>query len=155
LLDWVENGGILIGYNIKNLRACEIDESYQNILFNDDSMPKKIGKGVSFFISIKVDLVEGIKKIIPVIQPLIIPLMEDIEHYQRSLFDPMTEFLRSQGYYVTYGVLNEIYAAWVDEHIMLLNAQDSDTEVEITLPNGEKKKVKQEYNSIKEVYLDK
>jgi len=55
---------------------------------------------------------------------------------------------------VTDGVLNEVYEAWVDDHIMLLNAQDSDTEIEITLPDGEKKRIKLEYNSIKEVYLD-
>jgi len=97
LLDWVENGGILIGYNIQNLRACETDESYQNTLFNEDSTPKKIGRGISFFIPIKVNLFEGIKQIIPGTQPLEIPLKEDIEYYQKNLFDPITEFLNHRA----------------------------------------------------------
>ncbi|MBC7960851.1 MAG: hypothetical protein H7X94_13410, partial [Vallitaleaceae bacterium] len=151
LLKWVSEGGILIGYNIEKIRSAEADENYQSVLFNTQGGNKEIGKGISFYNPIKINLKEGQKEAITGAQPTFIPLMESNEYYQKNLLDPLTEFLASQGHFVTNGILNGVFEAKVDHRILLLNTEDSEVQTQITLPDGGKQSVTIGYNRIVEI----
>jgi formylglycine-generating enzyme len=147
---WVEKGGILIGYNIGQLQSVE-GEDYGNLLYNTAGGMKAVGAGVSLYIPVRIKLEKYDPDMIPGTKPAVITLVESLEYYQKNIFDLATEFLKTQGYHVTDGKLDEIYAALLENRVVLLNAAKEQVERDIVLPGGVEKKVVMKYNSILEV----
>lgn len=44
---WLKNGGVLIGFNTKDVRSLENNKSYLSEFFNPQGGEKKVGNGIS------------------------------------------------------------------------------------------------------------
>lgn len=148
LKHWVEQGGILVGYNFNDICSAENDESYGKILFNMDGGTKIMSKGVSFYISTRVLLKEYNPDIIPGTKPSEVVWEESEAYYQANVFDLVTQFLAQQGYHLIDGILDGIYIAELQDEILLLNTKDIRVEREITLIDGSRINLHIEKNSI-------
>ena len=154
--DWVNKGGLLIGYNFADVRSIEDDECYYGrVLFDMRGGEKRVGKGTTLYIPVRVTLKENTPgeylDILVLARQLGIPFADSHAYYQEHLFKPMTEFLHRQGYAVLDGVLDDVFVARVEDKILLLNTRDADMQKEITLPDGSKKAIALAANGIVEV----
>ena len=135
LANWVQRGGILLAYNLSNLRAVEDDTNYTAILLNPMGGEQRMGEGASFY-------VPG--------QWLPDSSTHDV---QTHLFDALTDFLARRHYHVPDGVIDGIYAAQMADGLLVLNTHLSARDKQITLPNGDKQTLALEPNSITRVSL--
>ncbi|MEW5815391.1 MAG: family 14 glycosylhydrolase [Spirochaetota bacterium] len=131
LTEWVMQGGVLIGYNLSDLRCAEYDESYGDKLFNLSGGEKVVGKGFSLYIPGE--------------------LKKDAGFCQKNIFDPITAFLAKHGYHVADGVIDGVYAAELHDRVFLLNTGDSEVEKAVVMSDGSKKTLTMKPNSMGEI----
>lgn len=135
---WLEEGGVLIGYNIDKIKILESEEQHTDRLFDYTGSIKKYGKGYSLYIPIEVLPNRNNQLSIIGTKPDVIELCESREYYQKNIFDCITSFLTSFGIYIVNGTFNNVYSTIVDDKVILMNTDSSEVETEVTLPMGER-----------------
>jgi hypothetical protein len=151
LLAWVEKGGKLIAYNIRDLRSAEEDQSHMEILFDTNSRVKSLGKGKSLWIPVEVALRKYDSGVISGTKPTKAVFEESTVFYQTRIFNVITDFLTNEEFPVTDGILDNVYTALLENRVVLLNTGNDKVQKEIILPNGSKINTLLDYNSIREI----
>ncbi|MBL7005699.1 MAG: SUMF1/EgtB/PvdO family nonheme iron enzyme [Spirochaetia bacterium] len=121
ILQWVEHGGVLIGYNISNLYSAEDDESFMDKLFNSEGGIKRIGKGKSLYLPIHINIIPPEKEWIVGTHSIKIGLVETITHYQKLVFDPITKFLEDNNIVISDGILDQVFMTEMDKGSIWFN----------------------------------
>ncbi len=150
LWNWLQKGGLLIGYQVQELRALEDNRNYWDKFFNRKGGEKKIGAGKSLYLPVVINS-DHLLDVISRSELPDKPLVKDMEYYQQNLCDPMTKFLQQNEYHVMDGVLDFIYAAQMEDHKLLLNVTDGKVTRKITDRNGKEITITLEPNTIAEV----
>jgi len=115
---WVEQGGILIGYNVNGIRTVEGDEDYMSSLFNPQGGERSVGTGASLFI------------------PIAVSAETPSSIRQAALFDKIGAFLKKHHYHVSDGAIDGIYTAQLSDRLLVLNTHLEARTKSITLPDG-------------------
>jgi hypothetical protein len=152
LKQWVEQGGLLVAYNMPSLRAVEDNTDYLSALFNPQGGERSVGQGASLYIS--QDPIAGVPKAERrprSADPVAGMLAEQpalVNAYQTRLFDLVTAFLTAHGLTVADGVLDGIYTAQLSDRLLVLNTHLQPQQKEVVLPSGKRVTLSLEANSI-------
>lgn len=123
LTDWVKNGGLLVAYNLTDLRCAETDETLLDQLFNTAGGNKTVGKGATFYL--------------PGERPL--PWTPDAHSHgimQQAVFTPLTNWLALHGVTIADGGIDGVYTARLRDRYLFLNTTGEPVTKTVTLPNG-------------------
>ncbi len=118
LMEWVKKGGKLVGYNISSLYEVETGKNMMEVFFHPGGGRKKIGQGGSFYVagarpaSYRAD--DGLRAAM-----------------QKDVFDPVTDWLSSEGVIMADGILDRIYVAKTSLGWMVFNQNPHSAEKNI------------------------
>lgn len=130
LLQWVEKGGLLAAWNIKDIHCLETGENWGERLFAMEGGIRPVGGGKSLFLPVRVALKEYDRNVIPGSKPLKYEWERSIGYYQDVVFTPVAEFLERNGIFFPDGHLDSVYTACVSNNLLMFN--DGNTTVSRT-----------------------
>ncbi len=150
ILAWVENGGILIAGNTDSLCSIEDGQNYFPRLFDTSGGEKRIGKGATLYITVKL---AEVKKIAPVseLKPGEKAQEGSCEQYQALFFDPATTFLNSRGITLPDGRIDRVFTAIVGSKMLILNHTREKITRDISVSGNHIRHVSLDANSITEI----
>ena len=130
---FVENGGLLIGTDLRQLRDLDHDRDYLDLLFG--SRGKALGRGHTLLLNQR--LTGEIEATSTASSFRMRPLTpEQIAGMQRQVCDPITAFLAEHGVFVSDGVLDKLYTARRGDELLVMNYSGADIERDFTAPDG-------------------
>ena len=147
LLAWVRRGGLLVGYNVADLRAAETDESHLAELFNPAGGELRVGQGASLRVAVSLRQAQLERTGAHQAGNYQASVLQASE-YQASVFDVITDFLARQGVNVSDGVIDGIYTAQLDDKLLVLNTHLEPRQRSIAIPGGRSASIALEPNSI-------
>jgi formylglycine-generating enzyme required for sulfatase activity len=124
LQSWVERGGILAAWNIGGLRIAENNNDALGTLFASKGGTRRFGKGETLYIPVRVRIEPQLKESIIGTQAMEIRLLDSLEHLQKVVFDPLTDFLASHSIRIPDGQLDGAFAARFEDSVLWLNTGD-------------------------------
>lgn len=135
ILDFTENGGLLVGIDIKTLRDLDEDKDYLEILFGNNR--KTVKKGHTLLLG------GSLGSVITESQTASQFLRrrgdkDAIEKMQKNICDPITTFLCEHGVYITDGILDDVFTAERYGKLLIMNYSGTDITRSFTRTNGEK-----------------
>jgi hypothetical protein len=134
---FVENGGLLIGLNLNELRDLDNGEDYLDLLFGADG-GKTLGKG-------KTTLIRGqmgakVEETTTSSNFVLKNTREGMQAMQREVCDVATAFLAENGVYVSDGVMDGLYTARRNhdgaDTVFVMNYSGRDITRTFTRPDG-------------------
>ncbi|MHC1695699.1 MAG: SUMF1/EgtB/PvdO family nonheme iron enzyme [Eubacteriales bacterium] len=133
ILSFVQNGGTVIGIDLKELRDLDGDKDYLDILFGSNRQTGKghtllIGGALSSGIAASSTSSQFVRKASD---------KSATETMQREICDPMTSFLEDNGIYVTDGVLDDVFTAERYGKLLIMNYSGKDKSRSFRRTNGE------------------
>ena len=131
---FVENGGLLVGINLNELRDLDGDEDYLTILFGEDAKGQTLGQGKTLLIrgqmgarAVETNTSSSFKlKNTP----------EHLQAMQLEVADVMTAFFAENGLYVSDGQMDGVYTAERYGKILTMNYSGHDVTRTFTRPDG-------------------
>ena len=133
LLKWVRRGGVLVGYDLRQMVGIEDDRDRLGDFFGAAGVPRKLGKGQTLRLDVSAaETLAG-------------------PDADARLFKPMAEFMRSEGVVVSDGQYDDVFVARTQTGHLLLSTTSAAVEKEIWLPDGTTRKVRMEPNTIMEL----
>jgi hypothetical protein len=131
---FVENGGLLVGINLNELRDLDGDEDYLTILFGEDAKGQTLGQGKTLLIrgqmgarAVETNTSSSFKlKNTP----------EHLQAMQLEVADVMTAFFAENGLYVSDGQMDGVYTAERYGKMLTMNYSGHDVTRTFTRPDG-------------------
>jgi hypothetical protein len=131
---FVENGGLLVGINLNELRDLDGDEDYLTILFGEDAKGQTLGQGKTLLIrgqmgarALETNTSSSFKlKNTP----------EHLQAMQLEVADVMTAFFAENGLYVSDGQMDGVYTAERYGKMLTMNYSGHDVTRTFTRPDG-------------------
>jgi hypothetical protein len=138
--EWVRSGGLLAGYNIRDLVVLHTNESRMDALFAREGGEKRIGNGASLYLPVFVKLTEEVEggyfDTLNLTKVNAIMLQEDSRFYQERVFDPITAFLTKHELSIPDGQIDGLYAAETASSFLLFNDTDGEREKTLLAKDG-------------------
>ncbi|MCL2488262.1 MAG: hypothetical protein FWE80_06215, partial [Oscillospiraceae bacterium] len=123
---FVENGGLLIGTKLRQLRDLDNDADYLPLLFADPERTLLLDAALTG--QIVPTSTSSVFRVLP-------PTETERAAMQRDVCDPMTAFLTARGVPVPDGVLDEIFTAVRDGKLLVMNYSGGDQKRVFRLPD--------------------
>lgn len=131
---FVENGGLLVGINLKELHDLDRDEDYLSILFGADGKGQTLGKGKTLLITGQMGA--GAKATNTASNFSVKNTPEHLQAMQLEVADVMTAFFAENGLYVSDGQMDGVYTAERYGRLLTMNYSGHDVERSFTRPDG-------------------
>ena len=131
---FVENGGLLVGINLKELHDLDRDEDYLSILFGADGKGQTLGKGKTLLITGQ--LGAGAKATNTASNFSVKNTPEHLHALQLEVADVMTAFFAENGLHVSDGQMDGVYTAERYGRLLTMNYSGHDVERTFTRPDG-------------------
>ena len=125
---FTENGGLLIGLKLRELRDLDKDEDWLKILFDK---PNTLLLSAGLCGKVVPTSTSSVFRMLP-------PTPEDIACMQREVCEPMTAFLKTHGVSVPDGKLDNIYMVEKDGKLLVMNYSGETITRDISSLSGEK-----------------
>jgi len=133
--EFAENGGMVVGVGLKSLRDLDRDEDWLEILFGDGR--KSIGTGRTLLIG---GAIKGEVEASSTSSNFILRRGDAASRdaMQKNVLDPMTEFFREGGLFISDGILDDVFTADRGDALLVMNYSGQDVKRELTMPDGRK-----------------
>ncbi len=131
---FVEQGGLLVGIRLKELRDLDGDEDYLTILFGADHKGQTLGQGKTLLLGGRE--AEAAEATGTASSFRVRNSADHLTAMQREVADPMTAFFAENGLHISDGVFDGLFTAEHYGKLLTMNYSGHDITRKLTRPDG-------------------